>query len=75
MKAEITQNKKAFEPIEVKINIESLEELNDLCARLYMHYSDVNKYMTDSYEELITEEHSYKLWKLLDNLYAKQFYK
>lgn len=69
MKAEITQNKKAFEPIEVKITIESMEELNDLCSRLDLHYSDVNNHKTDMYDELTTEEYSNGLWKLLDNLY------
>lgn len=69
MKAEITTKEKAFEPIKVNITIESLEELNDLCARLDIHYSDVNKYITGKYNELVSEDASYGLWGKLDTIY------
>lgn len=73
MKAKITQNKKAFEPIEVKITIESLEELRELCKRLHLGINYVND-GTCSYGN-ITADTTTVLWKELDNLYANQFYK
>lgn len=73
MKAEITQNKKAFEPIEVKITIESLDELRELCKRLQLSINYVND-GTGSYGN-ITYDTTSVLWKVLDDLYVKKFSK
>jgi hypothetical protein len=44
MKAEIIETKKAFEPIEIKLVIESEEELCDLLLRLNVRAENVDKY-------------------------------
>lgn len=67
MKAEITQNKKAFEPIEVKITIESMEELQELCMRLYLGVAPLNN-ATTRYGAIETDRFN-ELWDELDSLH------
>lgn len=67
MKAEITKKEKAFEPIEVKITIESMEELQELCKRLVLGINYVND-GTCSYGNISSAKLS-NLWNELDSLY------
>lgn len=69
MKAEITQNKKAFEPIEVKITIESMEELKELCKRLHLGVNSLNK-ATPKYGNIEEDEFA-DLWDELNFLYNR----
>jgi|VirMetMinimDraft_7_1064189.scaffolds.fasta_scaffold104929_3 hypothetical protein len=68
MKAEITNKKKDFEPIEIKITIESFDELSELASRLNINTNELNK-IDGNYGEVL--DLSSSLWKLLDNLYNK----
>ena len=72
MKAEITTKKEAFEPIEVKITIESLEELRDLASRLNVSTVVINDHSTCPYGKLEDAMISYDLWMLLSDLYKQR---
>lgn len=67
MKAEITTKEKAFKPIEVKITIESLEELRELCKRLHLGVNSLNK-ASPCYGDIATDT-THVLWQELDKLY------
>lgn len=69
MKAEIKTKEKGFEPIELNITIESMEELKELCTRLNVKGSELNK-IDCSYGRI--SDLSIHLWELLDKEYRKR---
>ncbi len=69
MKAEIKTKEKGFEPIELNITIESMDELKQLCKRLNIAGSVINEY-ENRYTDIETVKTS-ALWKMLDSLYFK----
>ncbi len=68
MKAEIKTKEKGFEPIELNITIESMEELKELCTRLNVRSSDINK-LDESYG--IIGDETTDLWIVLNSLYQE----
>ncbi len=68
MKAEIKTKEKYFEPIELNITIESMEELKELCTRLNVRSSDINK-LDESYG--IIGDETTDLWIVLNSLYQE----
>ena len=70
MKAEIKTKEKGFEPIELNITIESMEELKELCARLCMLSNEVNE-VVDDYGKIKDTVGVDDLWEKLDKFYEK----
>jgi hypothetical protein len=69
MKAEILNEKESFEPIEIKVTIESLDELNNLWHRLNISTDKVikdNSYLI-AYPSECNIELPNELWKIIDD--------
>ena len=65
MKAEINENRKGFEPIEVKITIESMDELVTLVSQLNASSNDVLANTPTDIKHLVYSDCVYKNWQKL----------
>jgi hypothetical protein len=62
MKAEITNNKKQFEPIEVKITIESFDELMTLICKLNQPLKNIYDNKPNELKDVVFNEEGYSIW-------------
>lgn len=69
MKAEIKTKEKGFEPIELNITIESMDELREICCRLNIAAREINK-LDNDYG--VISDSCHRLWTILDDVYEKR---
>jgi hypothetical protein len=62
MKAEITKNKKQFEPIDVKITIESFDELMTLICQLNQPSKNIYDNKPSELEDVWFDDAGYSIW-------------